>query len=107
MNRICDLHTHSVFSDGTDTPTEIIEKAMEIGLSAVALTDHNTISGLPEFLSAARGKAIQAIAGAEFSVEYNGGELHILGMCIPESSFETVASLMREVNDQLRIYAQS
>ena len=47
----CDLHTHSVFSDGTYTPSEIIEKALEIGLSAVALCDHNTVDGIPDFLA--------------------------------------------------------
>ena len=69
MNRNCDLHTHSVFSDGTYTPTEIIRASVDLGLSAVALCDHNTVDGLPEFLRAASGKNIEAVAGAEFSVE--------------------------------------
>mgnify|MGYP000404840210 CR=1 FL=1 len=42
----CDLHTHSTFSDGTFSPTEIVLKAKEIGLDAVALCDHNTVAGL-------------------------------------------------------------
>ena len=48
----CDLHTHSVFSDGTYTPTQLIEEAVKIGLSAIVLSDHNTVDGLPEFLAA-------------------------------------------------------
>ena len=50
--KLCDLHTHSVFSDGTDTPEEIVKAAVSLGLSAVALCDHNTVDGLPEFLAA-------------------------------------------------------
>ena len=42
----CDLHTHSTFSDGTFSPTEIVLKAKELGLDAVALCDHNTVAGL-------------------------------------------------------------
>ena len=74
MKQICDLHTHSVYSDGTYTPTEIICSAIDIGLSAVALCDHNTVDGIPEFFAAAKGKNIEAIAGSEFSVDYNGNE---------------------------------
>ena len=91
---LCDLHTHSVFSDGTCTPAEIIDKAIEIGLSAVALTDHNTVDGLPDFLSAARGKNIDVVPGIEFSVDYNGTELHILGLFIKPEHFGAVAELM-------------
>ena len=46
----CDMHTHSLCSDGTATPAQIVQQAARIGLSAVALTDHNTIEGLPAFL---------------------------------------------------------
>ncbi len=97
MNRICDLHTHSVFSDGTYTPSEIIDEAIEIGLSAVALCDHNTVDGLPEFLSAARNKNIDPIPASEFSVDYNGVELHLLGLFISPAYFSQVSEKMREM----------
>ena len=100
MNKFCDLHTHSIFSDGTFTPAEIIEAAIANNLSAVALTDHNTVSGLPDFLAYAKGKDIEAVAGAEFSVEYNGKELHVQGLFIPEEAFAHVETLMREVNER-------
>ena len=90
----CDLHTHSVFSDGTYTPTQLIEEAVKIGLSAIVLSDHNTVDGLPEFLAAAEGKPIEAIAGCEFSVDYKGKELHLLGLFIPQDRFAQVAALM-------------
>ena len=51
--RFCDLHTHSTFSDGSFTPTELVAEAKRKGLCAIALTDHNTPSGMPQFLAAA------------------------------------------------------
>ena len=98
----CDLHTHSVFSDGTYTPAEIIDAAIELGLSAVALCDHNTVDGLPAFLSAAEGKHIEAICGAEFSVEYNGTELHLLGLFIPRAYFAQISRLMEDAMELKR-----
>ena len=91
--KICDLHTHSVFSDGTFTPAEIIDSAINIGLSAVALCDHNTIDGLPDFLSAAQGKTIEAVTGAEFSVDLNGKELHLLGLFISPRYFAQISEM--------------
>ncbi len=88
--KICDLHTHSVFSDGKYTPTELIDEAVEKGISAIALTDHNTIDGIEEFLTAAKGKNINAIAGVELSTEYNGKELHLVGLFIPRENLEKV-----------------
>ncbi|MBR6680288.1 MAG: PHP domain-containing protein [Clostridia bacterium] len=91
--KICDLHTHSVFSDGTFTPAEIIDSAINIGLSAVALCDHNTVDGLPDFLSAAQGKTIEAVTGAEFSVDLNGKELHLLGLFISPRYFAQISEM--------------
>ena len=53
MAGTCDLHTHSIYSDGTLSPAELLCLAEEKGVSAVALCDHNTVAGLPEFLDAA------------------------------------------------------
>ena len=52
MTKFCDLHTHSTFSDGTYTPAQLIAAAEKMGLAAVALCDHNTVEGLPDFLRA-------------------------------------------------------
>lgn len=94
MKHTCDLHTHSVFSDGTYTPEELIDEAVSMGLSAIALCDHNTIDGLPDFIEAAKGKPIDAICGAEFSVDYEGIELHLLGLFLEEKYFDTISDLM-------------
>lgn len=98
MEKLCDLHTHSVFSDGTYTPAEIIDEAIKTGLSAVALCDHNAVDGLPDFLKAAEGKDITAVPGAEFSVDFGGKELHLLGLFIPCEAFGKISDLMKDVN---------
>ena len=67
MAKTCDLHTHSVFSDGTFTPAELIDASIEAGLSAVALTDHNTVSGLSDFLKAGYDNPIEVVPGTEFT----------------------------------------
>lgn len=97
LKQNCDLHTHSVYSDGTDTPSEIVENACRIGLSAVALTDHNTASGLPRFLAAAEGKPIEAVAGIEFSADHCGKELHVLALFVQPRYFGEVDALMDTV----------
>lgn len=80
MNTI-DLHTHSTFSDGTLTPKELIDKAAEIGLKAIALTDHDTVEGLGEALEAAKKHPrLEVIAGTELSSLYNNREIHIVGL---------------------------
>ena len=104
MKNFCDLHTHSVFSDGTCTPAELIDEAFSLGLSAIALTDHNTVDGLPDFLAAAEGRDILAIPGVEFSTEYEGRELHLLGLFIDPVHFPTVRAVAQ---DYLRRKAQS
>lgn len=83
MQKTCDLHTHSVYSDGTFTPTELIDAAIEAGISALAMTDHNTVTGLNDFAEAGKGKPIETVPGVEFTTAYNGTELHILGLFIP------------------------
>lgn len=91
----CDLHTHSVFSDGTYTPTEIVAEAKRLGL-IVALTDHNTVAGLPEFTAAARDLGVTAVPGVEFSTEHEGKELHLLGLFIPPECYCAIDGLLRQ-----------
>lgn len=90
MERICDLHTHTIYSDGTFTPTELVKHASEAGLSAIALTDHNSVSGVDEFMSAADKEGIIGVAGCEFSTVYGGIELHLLGLFIDPQYFDRV-----------------
>ena len=74
-----DLHCHSTFSDGSLTPEQLADEAVKTGLSALALTDHDTVAGLPRFLAAAEGKPFRAVPGVELSVDCSSGVMHMLG----------------------------
>lgn len=67
MTKLIDLHTHSTASDGTFSPTELANLGKQIDLSAIALTDHDTIDGLDEFFSACKTVDIEAVSGVEIS----------------------------------------
>ena len=88
-----DLHTHSTCSDGTYTPSKLIDKAVEIGLKALALTDHDTLKGLKEARDRARGNLI-FINGVEISIEWKKGECHLLGLGVREDSDELNSLLL-------------
>lgn len=96
MEKLCDLHVHSHFSDGTCSPAELIALAEQANLTAVALCDHNTVDGLPDFLAAARDSAVEAVPGIEFSTDYQGVELHILGLFIRPEHYPAIQELMQE-----------
>lgn len=93
-----DLHVHSNCSDGSFTPKELVEYALTHNISAFALTDHDTVAGLDEALSHAaalsgvaceqnpEGKTLEVIPGIEFSTEYEGRDIHIVGLYIDHHS---------------------
>lgn len=97
MNTV-DLHTHSNASDGTCTPTEVVRRAFQNGLKAVALTDHDTISGIDEALATAQtlNHQIQVIPGTELSVAYKDSDIHIVGLFIDHhnTAFQQMTSLL-------------
>lgn len=76
-----DLHTHSCVSDGTDTPSELVAKAVAAGLDVVALTDHDTFAGLPEAQQAAADQGLVLVPGVELSTRIGGRSVHLLGYC--------------------------
>ena len=77
-----DLHVHSHKSDGTCSPSELVALALEKGLTAFALTDHDTADGLEEAIRAAKGRPVTVIPGIEFSTSYEDRDIHILGLAI-------------------------
>lgn len=82
-----DLHVHSTYSDGSLTPAQLVDEAVRVGLSALALTDHDSTDGVAEFLAACRGQPVEGIAGVELSAEIRKGTMHVLGYCVdPDSS---------------------
>lgn len=92
--KICDLHTHSTFSDGSCSPQQLLLSAKEAGLSAIALTDHNTVDGLETFLLESKKLDIEGVAGIEISSEYNGVELHVIGLFIDKQHFQSIKELL-------------
>ncbi|RHP29468.1 PHP domain-containing protein [Lachnotalea sp. AF33-28] len=85
MNTV-DLHVHSNMSDGTLSPEECTAYAIEKGLSAYALTDHDTTAGIAAARKAAKGKSLKVIPGIELSTAYRGVEVHIVGLMIDEQN---------------------
>lgn len=79
---LIDLHVHSNASDGSLTPEEVADEAMRMGLSAIALTDHDTVDGIPAIISYTADKALEIIPGIELSCYYKNREVHILGFYI-------------------------
>lgn len=96
--RAVDFHTHSTFSDGTFTPTELINHAVEVGLSAIALTDHDTVNGINEALEVSTSKNIEFIPGIEFSVA-DGTEIHIIGLFIDHKN-EVLLDVINKTRSQ-------
>jgi len=74
-----DLHLHSTASDGECPPAQVVARAAELGLSAIALTDHDSVSGVPEAVSEGQICNVRVIGGCEFSVTAPWGEMHLLG----------------------------
>lgn len=73
-----DLHTHTIFSDGLDTPEELVAGAVAAGLDAVAVTDHDTFDGLPRARAAASGAGLGFVPGLELSAQVGGHSVHLL-----------------------------
>ena len=107
-----DLHTHSTASDGTHPPAEGVRLAAAAGLDTIALTDHDTLEGLPDAVRAGRDVGLRVIAGCEFSVAAPWGEMHLLGYFLPVTDAELApflvgqrdarAERMREIVRRLR-----
>ena len=93
-----DLHTHSIASDGTKTPEELVNQAVSLDLSAIALTDHDTISGIDDFLKAAENSNIIGIPGVEVAMLWNNKEYHLLGYWI-DCKNNNLLNLLREIRE--------
>ena len=96
MKKRCDLHTHSCCSDGTLTPAQLIEQAEKAGVAAVALCDHNTVAGLPEFVEAGRRSIVEAVPGIEFSTDYNGIDLHLIMLFVKPEDYAPISTLLED-----------
>lgn len=78
----CDLHIHTTYSDSSLTPKEVVEKARYVGLGTIAITDHDTVDGIPEAIEWGRRYKVDVIPGIELSADIETEEVHILGYYI-------------------------
>jgi 3',5'-nucleoside bisphosphate phosphatase len=97
-----DLHTHSTWSDGTETVTHNVELAVERGLDGLGITDHDTTDGLIEAETAARGLDIEIVPGVEFSAEYETASLHVLAYWIDPANEALRVELQRLSDSRFR-----
>lgn len=95
-----DLHTHSLVSDGTDTPAELVAKAAQAGLTTVALTDHDTAAGWVEAAEAAQQHGIALVRGAELSTKHHGQSVHLLAYLYDPEHEELTSLLARVLDDR-------
>ena len=91
-----DLHVHTTASDGQYTPAQIIEKAAEKKITAIAITDHDTVAGLEEGAAAAKEHGITFVPGVELNISYPTGEFHLLGL-----GFKQISPSLTEILDNL------
>ncbi len=78
-----DLHVHSTASDGECPPAEVVQRAQAAGLTTIALTDHDTLAGLEAAVQEGEARGVRVIAGCEFSVAADWGEMHLLAYFLP------------------------
>ena len=97
-----DLHVHSTASDGSLAPEAVVERARAAGLAAMALTDHDTVAGVPAAVAAGERLGLRVVGGCEFSSAAPWGEMHVLGYLLPSQSPELESFLERCRADRVR-----
>jgi len=90
-----DLHAHTTASDGSLTPAELVDLACQIGLKAMAITDHDTVAGVAEALSRGKEVGVEVVPGIEISAEFKTGTMHMLGYFIDPAHPALVSSLTK------------
>ncbi|MCK4778799.1 MAG: PHP domain-containing protein [Candidatus Lokiarchaeota archaeon] len=100
-----DLHLHSSVSDGLETPAKLIEQALSLKLKAIAITDHDTIAGVEEFLSFGESKDIIVIPGIEISIRHEPNreliDVHIIGLNFDYSSSKLINTIKSQIKGRL------
>lgn len=97
-----DLHAHSTASDGSLSPSHLIEEAAARGLSAIALTDHDTIAGIPEAAETAKRLGLRFIPGVELEIAWEPGEFHLLALGVdrPSADFKTALQMLAQGREE-------
>jgi predicted metal-dependent phosphoesterase TrpH len=99
-----DLHAHSTASDGAASPADLVAAARQASLSAIAITDHDTVSGVPDASSAAARLGIRLVPGVELSAVDASGETHLLGLHL--SDLDALDGRLAELRDMRRTRAE-
>lgn len=97
MRRV-DLHLHTRASDGELTPVDLVRTALVAGLDVIAVTDHDTVAGIPAALAAARGTPLRVVPGVELSTLHDDREVHVLGYGVDPSAARLLAHQSRAAN---------
>jgi hypothetical protein len=100
---VIDLHTHTTFSDGSLTPTQLVQEAAMLGLTAVAVTDHDTVDGLPEALAAGERLGIRVVPGVEINLEHERVTMDMLGYFLggcPSDELKAELAELRRYRDE-------
>lgn len=97
-----DLHTHSTWSDGTESVVANVRRALELGLEGLGVTDHDTTAGIDEGLDAAEGSGLEIVPGLEFSAEHDGASLHVLAYWVDPGNASLRAELRRLTDTRVR-----
>ncbi|WP_031514507.1 PHP domain-containing protein [Desulfofalx alkaliphila] len=100
-----DLHIHTTISDGSDTPEQVVNRALELGLQYIAITDHDIVDGVNLARIEARGKGIEVLAGVEISCFYGENEIHVLGY-FKQPNHPELLAVLDEMRDYRLIRAQ-
>jgi len=98
-----DLHAHTTFSDGSRTPTQLVEEAAALGLTAVAVTDHDTVDGLPEALAAGERLGLRVVPGVEINLEHERVTMDMLGYFLagrPNDALKRQLAELRAYRDE-------
>jgi len=90
-----DLHTHSSQSDGVLAPADLVRRAAEAGLTALALTDHDTTAGLAEATAAGKDVGVEVVPGVELSIDHQPGTFHLIGLFIDPADADLIDALIR------------
>lgn len=107
--RFVDLHMHSTASDGSIAPADVVAAAHKAGLSAIALTDHDTIDGIAEAQAAGDALGVRVVAGVELSAVDDGDEIHVLGLHLshPEHIAAALVELKEARRDRAKITVET
>lgn len=94
-----DLHTHTTASDGLSTPAGLVERAAQVGITTLSVTDHDTMEAVPGVAAAAAERGLNFVPGIEITSVYEGHDVHVLGYCLDSQASELVG-LLRHVREK-------